>query len=202
MNYCNNKSLSPRIISALNNPLDATIYYTSPFSFAVIDPRTGMYMFIPTSTNEWQCDLSEIAEEEKKQVTSVRQKKGGDDGLHSPRPSPFTDMPEGVPAPKTKNVDDIEHVHVESGRFSMTSSRTFQSTARGFKKKVKRSALLVIKIGDVVVNRGIVAPVARKIVRDWKSLKSFRARCRADRRSKTLVWFEDRAKTAKRANEM
>ena len=60
----------------------------------------------------------------------------------------------------------------------------------------------VIKIGDVVINRGIVAPVARKVARDWKSLKSFRARRRAERRSKTLVWFEDRVTSTKRANEM
>lgn len=44
--------------------------------------------------------------------------------------------------------------------------------------------------------------MVKKAVQEWKSFNRFRDRQQAQRRSKTLDWFEDRVENAKREEGM
>lgn len=90
---------------------------------------------------------------------------------------------------------------LNTARSSLKSGRTFHSATRGL-KKVKTTARLAFKIGEAIVTKGVGAPVARWLAREFEAFHSFRARRRAERRSHTLDWFEDRAKTARQLKDM
>ncbi|CBN79118.1 Hypothetical leucine rich repeat protein [Ectocarpus siliculosus] len=83
---------------------------------------------------------------------------------------------------------------------SIGSSETAKSASRGF-KKVKKSAMLTLRIGEYVVKTQVVAPVVTKVVQEWKGFNRFRDRHQAERRNKTLDWFEDRVATMRREEE-
>lgn len=44
--------------------------------------------------------------------------------------------------------------------------------------------------------------MVKKVAQEWKSFNSFRNRRQAERRSKTLDWFEDRVQTMQREESM
>lgn len=51
-------------------------------------------------------------------------------------------------------------------------------------------------------NEQVIGPVVQKAVQEWKSFNRFRDRQQAERRSKTLDWFEDRVQTMQREEGM
>lgn len=61
-------------------------------------------------------------------------------------------------------------------------------------KKVRRAALLTLKVGELIVKQGIVTPIAKKGAQEWRSFHAYRDRRKAERRSHTLDWFEERVK--------
>lgn len=83
---------------------------------------------------------------------------------------------------------------------SFKSGRAYQSTVRSL-KRARRTGLLALKIGEVVITKGLVSPILRRCVHGWKHFHSFRERSRVNRRSKTLDWFEDRAKALRQAEK-
>lgn len=93
------------------------------------------------------------------------------------------------------------NVGMHTARSSMKSSRTYQSTARGF-KKAQRTALMTLKVGELIVTKEVVAPIVRLGAREWRKFNAYRGRQRSCRRSKTLDWFEDRARTMQETEEM
>ncbi|CAM9455198.1 unnamed protein product, partial [Ectocarpus fasciculatus] len=83
---------------------------------------------------------------------------------------------------------------------SIGSSKPAKSASRGF-KKVRKTAMVTLRVGEYVVKTQVVAPVVTKAVQEWKGFNRFRDRHQAERRSKTLDWFEDRVATMKREEE-
>lgn len=88
-----------------------------------------------------------------------------------------------------------------NARSSLAGSKAMQSTAVGL-EKVKQAAKLTIKIGEVIMAKGLVTPLTRKVAHEWKSFNGFRERHRTERRSKTLDWFEHRVEAKRRKEEL
>lgn len=83
--------------------------------------------------------------------------------------------------------------------FTTKSSQTYQPTPRTFGQKAQRAARSTLKLGELIVKKRIIDVIRRKSVHQWKSLQAFRKRRRTSRRSKTLDWFEERARAARKA---
>lgn len=89
---------------------------------------------------------------------------------------------------------------IETPKSSTTkSSQTYQPTPRTFGQKAQRAARSTFELGELIVKKHIIEAMRRKSVHQWKSLQAFRKRRRKSRRSKTLDWFEERARAARKA---
>lgn len=115
--------------------------------------------------------------------------------LTAPPPAPVAPPTIVVPenAPPSAYVAAAIATGMHTARSSMKSNRTFKSTTRGM-KKVRRAALLTLKVGELIVKQGIVTPIAKKGAQEWRSFHAYRDRRKAERRSHTLDWFEERVK--------
>eukprot|EP00752_Nemacystus_decipiens_P014278 g12698.t2 len=162
---------------------DATTASSSGFSLDVsldpndvIDSRTGRHIFAKTDR---EVKITVLPEQ-----------------VETPPPTLSVDPSGKPPSIATQAIHAI-NLGMHTARSSMQSSRTVQSTSRGL-KKAKKTALLTLRIGEYVVKTQVVGPVVNKAIQEWKSFNRFRDRHQADRRSKTLDWFEERMQTMKR----
>lgn len=156
-----------------NNPCGWRVLWL----IAVVDPRTGKHIF-------------EIAKRELV-VTAPP----------SPPVVPTVATPSAtVPTPSLTTVATTD-TGVDTARSSLKSSQTFKSFTRSI-KKVKRTAVLTLKVGELIVTKGILSPIARRGAREWRNFNAYRERHKLERRSRTLDWFEERAKFLQQQEDM
>eukprot|EP00903_Cladosiphon_okamuranus_P006356 g6226.t1 len=142
----------------------------------VVDPKTGRNIFAKTDR---EVKITVLPEQ-----------------VETPPPVLSVD-PSGNPPSIVEQATHAMNLGMHTARLSMQNSMTVRSASHGF-KKAKKTALLTLRIGEYVVKTQVVGPVVKKAVREWKSFNRFRDRRQAERRSKTLDWFEERVQTMKR----
>ncbi|CAM9205627.1 unnamed protein product, partial [Chrysoparadoxa australica] len=145
--------------------------------YQAVDPKTGKNMYSVTPRTARGGRKAVLLSDEGGAPQTWRERAADPDALLTAR----------ITARLAGNITD----RMETARSALYTSRSFQSTARSL-KTARTIGVITARVGQLVVDRGFIGPITRKLKRDWKSFQSFREKGRKKRSYKTLAWFEER----------